>query len=133
MRDDYEAEGQSLLALIALALLAMLFAGCPKPTPAPGEPGVLDCASQAVRDHWPQVLPEVNKCLAAASDGDWMGCLTGLIVPAAGITEEVVACLVHSSGASYADAAAHNPHDGISVRAAQRAATFIAQRGYQFR
>lgn len=114
-------------------VLLLVLAGCPKPTPGePQKPGIIQCASEAVQKKWPQVLPAVNRCLASAADADWVGCLVGLIEPAAGITESVIACTVRSSGARYADAAKSNDADKMSVRAASRAQAFLADRGYRF-
>lgn len=83
-----------------------------------------------MKETWPRILPAVNKCLAAAADGSWFNCLLGIIDPAAGITEDVLACTVRSSEQSYASAGAHG--DQLSARAAARAEEFIEKRGYRF-
>lgn len=118
--------------MLAVACIGVMLLGCPKPPPDGGHVGVLECTSDAVKAHWPEALPAVNKCLAAASDGTWFNCLLGLISPAAGITEDVIGCVVRGSAQRYAESAAHNPDDTVSVRAAKRAETFIATRGYKF-
>ena len=112
-------------------LLALFLTACPKPVP--GEPpGIIACGTDAVQQHWPQVLPSVNACLVDAADGAWVSCLVGLISPVAGITEAVIACLVQDRQASYADASARNPGDMRSARGKVRAAQFLRDRHYQF-
>lgn len=116
-----------------LLLLTLFLTACPHPPPGPGEPpGIIQCGTEAVQTHWPQVLPAVNACLVDAADGAWVSCLVGLISPAVGITEAVIACLVQDRQASFADAASRNPGDVRSSRGQTRAAEFIRKRHYQF-
>ena len=117
--------------ICVVPLLLVVLSCKPQPgSPPVGVPGVINCGVDAVKAKWPQVLPAVNKCLTAIADGDWFDCLLGLVVPAAGVTEEVVACTVESSGRSYADAGSHG--DKLSATASARATEFIKQRGYRF-
>jgi hypothetical protein len=117
---------------LRLALLAMWMAlpGCPKPIGEPGHPGIVDCTVQAVRDHGLALIPRVNDCLVASAS--WEACLISLIAPAAGITEDVLACVVQSSGRSAAASVEANPKDSLSAIAAERARNFVRTRGYVF-
>jgi hypothetical protein len=117
------------MKIFALVLLVAV-AACPKPTPTGGVVGkVVDCSVQGVRDNALQLVPLVNDCLTG---GGWTGCLLGLIKPAVGITEDVIACVVQSSESSYARAARTNPGDTVSTTAAQNASRFLLERGYKF-
>jgi hypothetical protein len=122
------------LVIAAWALTGFLLAvtGCPKPTPGTTHPGVLECSSEVVRAHWPEALPAVNRCLAAAADSAWFDCLVGLINPIAGLTEDVIGCVVRGTGDRYRQASAANPNDEISSTAASRAAEFLTRQGYKF-
>lgn len=119
--------------LLLPVLLLSLTLSCKPPPGAPpgtGVPGLLNCAAEAVKAKWPAVLPAVNRCLAAAATSEWFDCLLGLIEPTAGVTEEIIACTVQSSGRSYADAGARG--DVLSAKASARATEYIKQRGYRF-
>lgn len=121
-----------LIAVWVLTVFVLVVAGCPKPTPGTHPGGVLECSSEAVKAHWPEALPAVNRCLAATPDSAWWNCLVGLINPVVGITEEVVACVVRGTGDRYRQASAANPRDEISAVAASRAAEFLTRQGYRF-
>lgn len=100
-------------------------------TPPPTSPGgIIDCTTAAVRGHAIEIIPRVNDCLAAPSS--WEACLLSLIVPALGITEDVVACTVQARGRSFATAAEANTRDSLSAIAAERARQFVKSRGYVF-
>lgn len=122
-----------LITVWALTVFALVVAGCPKPTPQTHPGGILECSSDAVKAHWPDALPAVNRCLAAAADSAWFDCLVGLISPVAGITEEVIGCVVRGTGDRYRQAASANPRDAVSAVAASRAAEFLNHQGYTFR
>lgn len=119
----------ALLVFVAVAFVGC--AGCPVP---PGEPGggnkLVDCSIQGVRENALQAIPRVNDCLVGQ---DWTACLLGLIKPAIGITEDVIACVVQSSGASYSHAAQANASDVVSTRGAAHASQFLKDRGYTFK
>jgi hypothetical protein len=112
-------------------LLASLFLlGCPHPVPSGVSPGLIDCSLQAVRDYGIPLIPKVNSCITGQ---DWQSCLIGLVSPVANITEDVLACVVQSSGKSYAASAAANPKDAISADGAARAKQFVTERNYKFK
>ncbi len=122
------------LAAVMAALLAfgaLTTSGC---TPKPGRPGVvsgvISCTTDAVRSSWPRALGPVNSCLVAPANVT--ACLLSLIDPVAGITESVIACLVRQQGSEFAASAQANPGDTRSVRAAENARAFIAERGYVY-
>jgi hypothetical protein len=132
---DRERLGPAALLLIAvgaLGLVGIVCQGCR--TPPPGTPGtgqrIVNCATQAVADTWPEFLPQVNGCLA--HDTGAMGCLLSLIQPAVGATEDLIACLVRNQGAAYAHAAQANPGDAVSVRAAAAARQWLIERNVVF-
>lgn len=123
-----------IIHAIAVMFLAGALAGCPQPMPGPGNPGaspLIDCGVASVRDHALVLLPRVNDCLT--NRGDWKGCLIGLINPAAGIVEDVLACTTRSSGATFASAANANARDTVSAESAARAEAFTRERGWQFK
>jgi hypothetical protein len=110
---------------LAVAVVLLLSSSCHRPAGPggdPGDTGLLNCAVQSVVDHWPTVLPLVNKCLVNQSV-DVVTCLLGAIDPAVGITEGIIACVTRSSAASYHDAANHG--DETAARAAARADLFL--------
>lgn len=119
------------VAVAVAALAALLGAGCPG---CQGEPGsisarVADCGKGSVRQNWPKVLPAVNDCLVS---GSAVACLLGLVQPAVGITESVIACVVRSRATEFAAMASANPEDSTAGRAARNAEEFIRQRGWTF-
>lgn len=75
------------------------------------------------------LIAPVNDCLVSAS---WEGCLLALINPAIGIGEDVLACVIRARQVGFAESAAANPKDTISVDGAKRATEFIKKRGYLF-
>ena len=119
-----------LARYLAMLSVFMALPGCPKPTTSPDGPSsitkIIDCSEQAVRDHGIQLLPAINDCLAQSSG--WAACLGGLVQPAIGVTEEVVACATRAAGR----AAARTPSDSTSSQLAAHAADFLKQRGYKF-
>lgn len=90
---------------------------------------IIRCGTQAVKDNFFQALPSVNGCLASPG---YESCLFGLINPVAGITEDVVACVLRDQGQKFAAAAAANPTDTHSAQAATRARTFMNQNRYVY-
>jgi len=98
--------------------------GCPNP---PTVTGVLNCLSPAVKDYGIPLIPKVNNCLTGVVD--WKGCLIGLISPAAGITEEVLACVTRDQGGKFASTA----DDPLENKAACRADAFIMAQKYEFK
>lgn len=118
------------LRLALLAAFMALPAGCPKPTPGPGSPGIVVCTTEAVRANGLSLIPKVNDCLVAPSS--WEACLISLIDPVANITEDVLACVVQSQGRQAAAAAEANTKDELSAITAERARAFIKSRGYVF-
>jgi len=115
------------IAAVALVSSCKLF--------SPGSTGakVVSCASEAVERNWHRALPSVNTCLTVDVDeGGWRGCLFGLINPAAGITESVIACVLRDQGEKMAQQAEVNAADVRSKRGAERAQTFIAEQRYKF-
>lgn len=127
-----------LKRIITIIALINLIAGCKHPTGAGPDSGgglgprIVSCASQEVQQSWPKILPSVNGCLVLLVAAQVTPCLLGLVKPAIGITEDVIACVVRGSGDRYADAATANRDDQVSARAAANAFEFIRQRGYQF-
>lgn len=117
-----------------LAALSLFLAipACPQPIPEPGKPGLIDCATDAVKSHAISMIPKVNECLSRVLSGDVAGCLISLISPVAGIGQDTIACLVRSQGSSFAASASANPNDQVSTRAAENARVFIRDRGYVF-
>ena len=118
----------------AIGLLAALFlmvstAGCPKPIPPTSK--WIECGGEAMRTHGIPLIPKVNDCLTGAA-GSWQQCLVSLISPAAGITEDVLACVLQEQEQTFAAQASANPEDNSATTAATRAAEFIKERGYQF-
>ncbi len=116
------------LASYLLPLAFCLSLACPRPLPPPVQK-VIDCSGPAIRDRGLPLIPKVNACLL---DPTFMSCLIALITPVAGITEDIVACVVRSSGSSFAANAQVNPSDAVSKQNAERARAFLVERGYQF-
>jgi hypothetical protein len=117
--------------ILAVLLGLSAVAGCPQPMPGPGHPGIIDCSTQAVRDFGIPLIPKINDCLVGV--GGWTGCLIGLINPAVGITEDVIACVVKSSGKQFGEAADANKADTVSSAAASHAKMFLSEKGYTFK
>jgi hypothetical protein len=115
--------------VVALALvfgLGIAGAACPGcPTP-PTVTGVLNCTGPAVQQYGIPLIPKVNNCLTGTVD--WMGCLISLLSPAAGITEEVLACVTRDQGGKFAQTA----DDPLESQAACRADAFITEKKYEF-
>lgn len=94
---------------------------------------VIQCAGEAIERNWHQALPAVNTCITVdANESGWRDCLIGVINPAVGITEDLVACVLRDQGQKMAAQAERNPNDFRSERGAKRAETWIAERKYTF-
>ena len=85
---------KGFLPFLLIPLLLCGCAGCPSPL-APGK--IVDCAGAECRAHCPEMAAQVTACLVSK---DVASCLTGLIVPALGISYDVIACVVRQQGAS---------------------------------
>lgn len=112
----------------AFMLALWLVGGC-RVRP-PGTPGtlvgrVVSCSTDAVRTQWPRVIGPVNDCLTGPEGADWQGCLN-LVAQVAGVAIDVVACTVKHQAGSYAEAAAANPKDARSGRAAVRSQEYMS-------
>lgn len=119
--------GINRLALLAVVALTISISGCPSSCETkPGEPGIFDCASQAVQDHAISILPNVNDCLTG---GSVTMCLISLISPVAGITQDVLSCVVRSAGSRFA----MNADDDFERQASSNATAFLCERGAQFK
>lgn len=121
--------------LFLFALVGCLaFSACPHPgpNPEPITPGkVISCISNSVQAHAPEVLPQVNECLAGTSD--ITSCLWGLVKPAVGVTIDVIACVVRHEGRAAAMAASDDTSAGTrEMRRAQRAREFLEKGGFEF-
>lgn len=117
------------LLLVIPFLLATSCPGCPDPSPT--QQKWIDCASDAVKKNGIPLIPKVNDCLTGLSI---TSCLISLLSPAAGITEDVLACVVQSSAMSFAESA----DDPLECGAAEAADQFIQEeilkkRGWQFK
>lgn len=112
-------------------LLVVLLSACRPPPSGTWSGEALNCATDVVRQCGPEILPSVNTCLANGTDG-WRGCLINLIGPGACTAETVVGCAVRQAGSSAAASAQANQHDEVSARMADRARTWVSERGYRF-
>jgi hypothetical protein len=123
----------SFVAIVALPSCP----GCPPPVPggpdasdaAPPPTSWIDCTKEAVRERAISLIAPVNDCLVSMS---WEGCLLALINPVIGVTEDVLACVIRARQVGFAESAAANPKDTISVDGAKHATEFIKKRGYSF-
>lgn len=115
-----------MVAMTFVVLLGAVGAACPGcPTP-PTTQGVLNCLGPSVQQYGIPLIPKVNNCLTGTVD--WMGCLISLLSPAAGITEEVLACVTRDQGGKFAQTA----DDPLESQAACRADAFITEKKYEF-
>ncbi len=116
--------------LLALALISV--PACPHPMP--GEPTTgerfVDCGKDVIRSQGIALIPAVNTCLVTL--GNPAACLLAMVDPVAGITFEMIACMVQSRGAQFNAAAQANPGDQLSKRAATNARTFLNDQGVRF-
>jgi hypothetical protein len=122
-------------------LILMAIIGCHPPPPRvvstevrpiPPPPSTpINCAQQTVRNCGPSAIGPVNTCLAN-DDQTWRDCLFMLIKPGECGGEAVLACVVEHSRAASVVNTATNPDDRLSVRQAERAGAWIAERGYTF-
>lgn len=114
--------------VIAVCTASVMCFGC---HPEPGTPTakVVSCATESVKQHWPEALPAVNSCLASASV---TACLLGLVNPVVGITYDTIACLVRHQGDEFARAAAVNPGDYRSRKLAAAARKFLDEQKISF-
>jgi hypothetical protein len=111
------------LALLSAFLALPVACRLPPPTSTLGK--VIRCSTEAVEKNGPALVAPVNTCLT--NDGDATACLLGLVRPAAGITQEVIACVVRHQEKVFAESAAGNEADVRSWRAAERAREFTAR------
>lgn len=113
-----------------LILSALLLLGCPRPSGS-GAPGEIDCHGEVVRSSAARILPAVNRCLLSLFDQDWRACLRGLIQPAAGVGEDVLACALRAPADETTTAGARAA-SATDVRRQARAQEFIRERGYRY-
>ena len=116
------------VAIIAYVTISLTCFGCRLPPPGTTGRKVIDCSAEAIQQQWPGAIGPVNTCLTG---GGSYACLLGLIRPAAGITEDLIACLVRNQGSEFAAAAAINFDDVRSARAAESARAFLGKRHYE--
>lgn len=98
-----------------------------------GAPRVIDCASQAIGAHAGEALGPVNGCLAGEGSVD--ACLLSLLAPAAGITVDLIGCLVKKEGSAASAASQANPDDSADAQRSARAKEFLSHmqaRGFSF-
>ncbi len=112
-----------------LFFCVLLATSCRFP-PTETQPKVIRCGIEAVQQNWPKAIGPVNTCLAGTDDVT--ACLLALISPVAGITHDVIACVVRKEGSEFTHAARANPWDTRSARSADRAREFLTKQGYQF-
>lgn len=120
-----------LFAAFLLTLVLTSATGCRVPPPDSTAGKWIRCSGAAIEQNWHQALPAVNGCLTGIDDG-WRDCLVGLINPAVGITEDVIACVTRDQGTKFADSALANGQDVRSLRAAERASAWLGERRYVF-
>jgi hypothetical protein len=123
-----------LAGRLALALLLLVTAcRCRMPSPESPAGRLIQCSTEAVAQNWHKALPGVNTCLGRDDAPPAIDtCLLGLIAPAVGVTEDVLACVLRRQGERFAASASTNPDDQFSARAAGNAQGFMARRGYRF-
>lgn len=107
--------------LVLAAGLGLLLPACPAGCPG-GPKRLIECSGEAIATNAAKVQSAVVACL---SGGGTTACLLGLINPAAGITEDVIACLVRAEASKLAV----EPED---VGRSERARSFLRERGYRF-
>lgn len=107
-----------ILAIVFFAFFAAC-PGCPNPTPT--QQKWIDCTSAAVRTHGLPLIPKINDCVTGVFDVT--GCLISLISPAAGISADVLACVVRDQGKKFAETA----DDTLECNAMKNADTFIVE------
>lgn len=120
----------TMVRMRTIILVALLASACPRPIEPGRPPTLVDCTVDAVRSRAIPLIPKVNDCLVQPSD--WKNCLIWLIDPVAGITEDALACTVSNARRKAVAAAQANTSDSISKTSAERAASFISERGYTF-
>ncbi len=111
---------KSAKGFLPYLLLPVLFMGCPG-CPSPVTPGkIVDCASQECKVHCPELVAQVTACLLSGTPAQ---CLSSLIIPAVGITYDVIACVVRQVGsnANAAVMAKSTSVDDLKVADAARA------------
>lgn len=117
-------------AAVCFTAAAVFAASCKLPPPGTVTRKIIDCAVETGKQQAIGLIAPVNTCLTGGSTTE---CLLGLINPVAGVTEELIACVVRSQGAEFNAAAAINVSDTRSWRAAENARVFISKRGYEFK
>jgi hypothetical protein len=102
-----------------LFLAAILFLGaCLHPVPDPGAI-VISCTMDAVKD--PKLVDALTHAL---QQSDWRTAIMSLINPAAGVTAEVVACVLKSLLGRLGV-------DPTRTQETRRARTYLTEHGYQ--
>ena len=115
-----------LNALALVLVLGIAGSACPSCPTTPDVMGVINCTGPAVQEYGIPLIPKVNNCLTGTVD--WKQCLISLLSPAAGITEEVLACVTRDQGGKFAQTA----DDPLESQAACRADAFITDKKYEF-
>lgn len=115
-----------LNALALVLVLGVAGSACPSCPTTPDVMGVINCTGPAVQEYGIPLIPKVNNCLTGTVD--WKQCLISLLSPAAGITEEVLACVTRDQGGKFAQTA----DDPLESQAACRADAFITDKKYEF-
>lgn len=120
----------SIFILVAAALSLVTPFACKFPAPDQFFEYVADCGVDECRAHCPEIAGPVTACLLS---GDISGCLSGLIVPAYGITKDVVACVVRKIGMDFnaKSLAAEASPDETRAAAAARAWILENKIGYR--
>lgn len=106
-----------------LTVMALLVAGCHVPPPTTRIGKLIRCSGEVASSRWPSAIGPVNRCLSDSDDS--RSCLLGLIEPAIGMTESLIACVVRSQGTVYSQYADNNPSDKRSEIAAANASAFL--------
>jgi hypothetical protein len=116
--------------LTLLLVAALTLTACPHTGPGPSIPSaIIKCAKDEIQNKGVTLIPKVNDALQR---DDWSDRLLALIDASAGVTADVLACVVRSVLGDYLAASQANPSDAISKRSADRAQTFIDAQKYTF-
>ncbi len=129
MKADRDTKIMMGFAIACFVAAAVFATSCRLPPPGTTGRKLIDCATDAVKQNGIGLIAPVNTCLTG---GDVQSCLLGLINPAAGITYDVLACVVRREGAEFAAAEAINANDTRSRRGATSARQWIAAEQIEF-